>query len=117
MAGAVTTFAGSGDAKTVDGPRLSAAFDLPQAVAVDTAGVVYVTDVGSHRIRMIDTAGTVTTLAGDGVAGFADGSGETAEFFGQEGIAVDPAGHLLFVADGNGGDVSKPYNRIRTISF
>ncbi len=116
LAGAVTTYAGTGAVGVVDGPRLSARFDLPQAVAVDAVtGNVFVSDVGNHRIRMIDGSGTAFTLAGDGVAGWSDTIGANAEFFGQEGIALSPSGGIVYVADGNGGDAAQPYNRIRAV--
>jgi DNA-binding beta-propeller fold protein YncE len=85
-------------------------------VAVDAAGNIYVSDVGNHRIRRITKAGQVETIAGDGVAGFADGSGEAARFYGQEGIAVTPDGSAIYVADGNGGEVGA-YHRVRRIDL
>jgi sugar lactone lactonase YvrE len=115
QSGAVTTYAGTGAAGLVDGPRLAAAFDLPQAVAVDASNNVYISDVGNHRIRMIDATGTTFTVAGDGVAGWKDDIGANAEFFGQEGIGLSPSGTILYVADGNGGDSAQPFNRIRAV--
>jgi sugar lactone lactonase YvrE len=60
--------------------------------------------------------GSVTTLAGDGREGFLDGPGATAEFYGQEGIAVSPDGRSLYVADGSLGEVAS-YHRIRKIAI
>ncbi len=90
MGGGVTTFAGDGSPGVNDGPKLGAEFNGPRDVAVDASGVVYVSDGGNHRIRRILTDGTVETLAGDGNAGFYDGPGQGAEFYGQEGIDVAP---------------------------
>ena len=57
------------------------------------------------------------TVAGDGNAGFMDGAGNVAEFFGQEGIDLSADGHTLYVADGTQGVAGKPYNRIRAIAL
>ncbi len=114
LAGDVTTLAGVGGEGMVDGPAATAYFKWPQDVATDAAGNVYVTDNGNHRIRRLDPNGEVMTVAGDGTAGFQDGAGDVARFFGQEGLDVSPDGKTLFVADGNGGDPG-PYHRLRKI--
>ena len=114
--GVVTTFAGDGAPGLVDGPCASASFNAARGVAVDAAGIVYVSDIGNHVIRRITTDCTVETLAGDGTAGFKEGAGNVAEFYGQEGIAVTPDGKTIYVADGNGGDGSS-FNRVRAITI
>jgi sugar lactone lactonase YvrE len=114
--GAVTTFAGNGYPGVNDGPVATVEFNQPRAVAVDTAGDIFVSDAGNHRIRRILADGTVATLAGNGTAGYADGAGAQAQFYGQEGIAVAPDGLTVYVADGNMGDGSA-YNRIRVITI
>jgi DNA-binding beta-propeller fold protein YncE len=115
--GTVTTFAGDGGDGTVDGPRLSARFRLPKAVSTDSHGTVYISDPGAHRVRRIRCAdGVVETLAGDGVAGFADGTGDQAEFFGQEGLVASPDGTFLYLSDGNNGE-AQPYNRVRKLTL
>jgi DNA-binding beta-propeller fold protein YncE len=118
-AGVVTTFAGDGVAGTIDGPLAGGVrFDQPAALAADTAGNVFVSDYGAHRIRRIAASGTVTTVAGDGIGGFMDGAGNMAEFYGQEGIAVSPDGGTIYVADGTLGDEPPgPYHRIRKITI
>jgi DNA-binding beta-propeller fold protein YncE len=100
-----------------DGPRLSAKFFHPRDVAIDNAGNVYVSDVGNHRIRRIDPQGRVQTVAGDGTAGFQDGAGAQARFFGQEALDVTPDGKTIYVADGNGGQPAEPYHRIRRVTL
>jgi len=101
LAGEVSTLAGSGDAGYnsggfADGSGAAARFFLPQGIAVDAAGNLYVADTENHRIRKITPNGEVSTLAG-GACGFADGKGEAAQFERPIGIAVDAAGNLYVV--------------------
>jgi sugar lactone lactonase YvrE len=99
--GFVTTLAGlAGSPGSTDGTGSAARFSGPRGVAVDNAGVVYVTDGSNHTIRRITPAGVVTTIAGlAGSSGSADGAGDTARFNLPSGITVDSAG-TLFVTDG-----------------
>ena len=98
LTGRVTTLAG-GASGFADGVGASARFNLPTDVAVGLEGTVYVADYLNHRIRRIAVAsGAVTTLAGNGTAGFADGIGSDARFNHPVGLAVAPNG-LVFVAD------------------
>lgn len=97
-AGVVTTLAGSGSAGYADGTGAAAQFNGPQAVAVDSAGNVYVADQLNQRIRMVTSAGVVTTVAGTGTAGFADGSAASAQFNNPMGIAVSSVGDI-YVGD------------------
>ena len=116
MAGEVTTFAGTGIAGATAGAALSAAFNAPCALAIDDAGVVYVTDTGSYLVRAISPGGQVTTIAGDGAAGFHDGPPLEARFFGLEGLDVTGDGSLLYVADGNRGS-DELYHRVRRVTL
>ncbi|KAE9343900.1 hypothetical protein PF008_g9479 [Phytophthora fragariae] len=80
--GRVTTVAGEGTAGFLDGPAVTARFNHPRGVAVDSNGVVYVADTANHRIRKINpTTKMVSTLAGDGIEGFADGAALSAARF------------------------------------
>lgn len=114
--GFVMTIAGTGSPGLVDGTLGDAQFRDPIDVAVDGAGRIVVSDAGNHRLRRIDEqSGEVVTLAGDGEAGFADGAGSEARFFGQEGLEVTSDGRRVYVADGTGGLPSRPYHRIRVV--
>jgi sugar lactone lactonase YvrE len=105
--GNVTTLAGSGEQGYADGQGTAASFDTPWGLAVDGSGNVYVADVGNQRIRKISASGNVTTLAGSGEQGYADGQGAVAAFSRPLGLAVDGSGNV-YVTEGN--------ERIRKIS-
>ena len=98
--GVVTTLAGSGAKGGLDGPGGAATFDQPYGGAVDGAGIVHVADTYGHKVRRVAPDGTVTTEAGSGAVGFADGAGAQATFYYPSGIAVDGSG-VLFVTDGD----------------
>jgi len=114
--GVVSTFGGDGGDGSIDGALASARFSGPKALAVDAHDNLYLSDDGAHRIRRIGADGNVTTIAGDGTAGWKDGDGADAEFFGQEGLAITADGNTLFVADGTGG-TDTTYNRVRKITL
>jgi len=94
--GQVTTLAGS-TGGFGDGAAGLAKFNRPFGVAVGSAGEVYVADYNNHRIRKI-AGGQVSTLAGTGAAGFADGLASAAKFYHPMGVAVGPSGEV-YVAD------------------
>ena len=98
--GVASTLAGSpGIAGSSDGPAASALFNNPQAVTVDSAGNVFVSDTGNSTIREITTGGTVSTLAGSpGVFSYFDGTNSTALLNEPLGIAVDGSDNV-YVAD------------------
>jgi sugar lactone lactonase YvrE len=106
--GTVTTLAGSGTSGSADGTGTGASFSHPTGLTADIFGNVYVADNGNNKIRKITPAGVVTTLAGSGVPGFADGVGTAASFNLPNGITIDVAG-TLYVTDGNN-------NKIRIIT-
>jgi len=114
--GRVDTWAGQGEGWR-DGPALQAQFNTPSAIAIDKAGTVFVADTGNHVIRRIGTDGNVTTLAGDGTAGYLDGPAAQARFDGPMGVAVD-AGGRVFVADtwNDRIRVIEPDGQVRTLA-
>lgn len=101
--GAVSTLAGLAGAQGFqDGPAVQAAFSNPSGVAVDDAGNIYVADTGNHAIRLISSAGQVSTVAGEaGTAGYADGSAAAARFDRPTNLAIDPLGNLYVTDFGN----------------
>jgi sugar lactone lactonase YvrE len=99
--GTVTTFAGlAGSPGSTDGTGSAARFSSPRSVAFDAAGNLYVAEGGNHTIRMITPAGVVTTVAGQpGSSGSTDGTGSAARFNQPNGVAVDQATGVVYVAD------------------
>ena len=96
--GVVSTLAGNGNAGWVDGPGGNAEFDHPTGIAVDRTGNVFVAEEYNHCVRKISPDGMVSTLAGNGFQGAADGPGSSAQFDRPYGIAVDNKGNV-YVAD------------------
>lgn len=102
--GVVTTFAGANPvggapapAGNADGTGTAASFSAPQGLAIDGAGNLYVADTGNHAIRMITSAGVVTTLGGTAggvsvASGYVDGTGTAARFNSPLGVAADQSG-------------------------
>jgi gliding motility-associated-like protein len=96
--GTVTTFAGSGAAGKSDGFKTAASFNYPTSITIDASDNLFVADYNNHSIRKITPAGDVTTFAGNGSPGNADGMGTAASFNHPIGLAFDVNGNL-FVTD------------------
>jgi len=96
--GAITKVAGNGTRGALNGAGSSASFNQPLALTVDGVGNIYVADLGNNLIRLINTQGQVSTFAGSGAAGNANGKGTAASFNSPAGIAIDQQGNL-YVAD------------------
>ncbi len=95
-AGQVGTFAG-GVMGYADGVGEAARFAEPVGLAIDSAGALWVADEMNHRIRRILPNGVVTTVAGSGVMGSADGAGNAATLNHPVGVAVDSGGQAYVV--------------------
>jgi sugar lactone lactonase YvrE len=94
----VSIFAGTGASGSDDGAGTTASFNGATGLVVDAAGNVFVADQSNNKIRKITAAGVVSTFAGSGNEGAADGQGTAASFNSPTGIAIDGAGNL-YVAD------------------
>jgi uncharacterized protein (TIGR03437 family) len=104
--GRITTVAGTGksDFGGDGGPAINAHLSSPFGLALDSAGNLYIADAGNARIRRVAAAtGVITTVAGNGSVGFSgDGGPATdAQLLGPTGVAVDAAGILYIVDQGN----------------
>ena len=116
-AGVISTVAGSGEAGVLGGgfsgdggPATAARLSSPSGVALDGAGNLFIADKGNHRIRKVDAAGTISTIAGSGETGIYRGG-----FSGDGGPATSarlssPSG----VALGRGGATSSSPIRATT---
>ena len=105
--GALGTVAGTlgrGGPAGDGGPATAAQLNSPYAVAVDTAGNLFIADTMNNRIRKVDTTGTITTIAGTGSPGFSGDGGpaSAAILSGPQGIAVGPGGEVYIADTGNG---------------
>jgi sugar lactone lactonase YvrE len=101
-AGIISTVAGTGVAgfSGDDGPATAAKLNGPWGLAVDATGNLFIADSDNHRVRRVDTAGVMTTIAGYGFEGY-NGDGNFAIFSGLAhplGVAVDGTGNV-WIAD------------------
>ena len=100
--GTVVTVAGTGvnGAAGDSGPAVGAQLGNVFGVALDAAGDIYIVDTGNSTIRKVDTNGVITTVAGNGTAGFSgdNGPATSAQLNLPYGVALDAAGNL-YIAD------------------
>lgn len=99
--GTAAIVAGTGQPGFADGPAGSAQFDQPLGLAIDATGDLYVADGGGNRVRKITPMGSVSTLAGAGSPGDADGPGPSAELDDPAALAFDASGDLDVADAGN----------------
>src|SRR5690606_12113851 len=98
--GVVSTLAGSGTTGSVNGTGGSARFHYPLGMAIDASGNLYVADYSNHKIRKVTLSGVVTTFAGSGTSGSADGASGSATFKTPLDVAVDASGNV-HITDAN----------------
>ncbi len=110
LAGTATTASALGAAPPAghaDGTGAAASFSGPTGIAIDGSGNLYVADSGNNTIRMVTSAGVVTTIAGSpGESGTADGTGSAARFKSPRAVAVDSGGNV-YVADASNSLIRK----------
>ena len=101
--GIITTIAGSGSAGPGTGsfggdggPATSALLYAPMGIGIDAYGNLYFSDHSNYRIRKINAAGIISTVAGDGISGFSGDGGlaTNASISAIEQVAIDSAGSI-----------------------
>ncbi|HXD92710.1 MAG TPA: T9SS type A sorting domain-containing protein [Bacteroidia bacterium] len=100
-AGIISTVAGTGTAGfSGDGGQATAAQIIPSSITLDATGNLYIADEGNSVVRKVNTAGIITSIAGNGTAGFSgdNGPATAAELNSPRGIIFDQAGNL-YVSD------------------
>ncbi len=99
------------------GPATSAHLYLPNRVAVDPFGSVLIVDQGNNRVRRVDTAGVITTIAGDGTVSSAGdgGAGTRAGLFPLRAVASDPSGNVYIGSSVSGAEPWSYDNRVRML--
>lgn len=113
--GLIHTIAGSGAPGSAGdgGPPVDATMTDPSAIAFDSEGKLYVADLASHRVRVIQFGSNpiVSTLAGTGVPGFSGDGGDPAQaqLSGPAGLVFDTEGNL-YISDQHN-------NRVRKVTF
>lgn len=113
ISGIITTIAGTGNVY-YNGDEIladSAHFNGAFGICIDAIGNLYIADYYNERIRMIDTAGIIHTVAGNGIAGYSGDGGlaDSAEIHYPEGVAINKCGNLYIADEVN--------NRIRKVAF
>ena len=108
----ITTVAGTGTYGTSGdgGAATSAQMSWPSEVSVDISGNMYIADGGSNKIRMVTSAGIITTIAGTGAYGDSGdgGAATSAQLVSPFGVSVDISGNVYIADRGN--------NKIRMVT-
>jgi len=108
--GNITTVAGNGTHGFGGdgGPATSAELSYPTSIYVDGSGNIFIADAGNSRIRKVTASGNITTVAGNGTAGFSGDGGPatSAALYAPTGVYLDGSGNI-FIADVNNNRVRK----------
>ncbi len=101
--GNISTVAGNGKAGVPEEGALATESPLadPRAAAVDAAGNLYILERGGHALRVVDAAGKIRTVIGDGKAGANDGPARAARLKAPKHICLDSQGRVLIADEGN----------------
>ncbi len=104
-AGIITTYAGNGTLFSVnDGVKatLSSVYQ-PYGIALDKKGNLYIAERGDNRVRKVSLSDTITTVAGNGIAGFSGDHGlaDTSEINMPWAVCVDAKGNIFIADKGN----------------
>ena len=102
--GIIWTVAGTGTAgASADGVATQVMLDSPAGAALAPDGSLYIADTGNHRIRRLDSQGNLTTIAGDGVAGYQGDGGPAngSRLSEPKGLVFDAQGNLYVADSGN----------------
>jgi len=103
--GVISTVAGSSTAAVYagdGGPAVGASLNVPNGIAFDSAGNMYIADTSNNVVRKVNTSGVISTVAGNNYSAFSGDGGPaaSASLSLPTGVAVDPAGNL-YIADAN----------------
>jgi len=103
--GVISTVVGTGTAgySGDGGPADSAMLNYPVFVDFDNTGNMFIVDYNNHRIRMVDTSGSISTVAGNGSSGYSrdGGPADSAQLDHPTGIAFDAAGNFFIAGNSN----------------
>jgi sugar lactone lactonase YvrE len=110
--GTITTIAGNGTAgySGDDGPATGATLHTPYGLNIDSSGNLYIADSANNVVRMVSTAGIISTIAGNGTAGYSgdNGAAISATLDNPQGVTVDNQGNVYISDQSN--------NRVREVS-
>ncbi len=117
--GVIQTIAGNGTASSTGdgGPATSATLNLPVGMTADSAGNIYIVEKAGNRIRKINAAGIISTVAGNGSPAFSGDGGlaTSASLFKPDQVTLDAAGNL-YIADEFNNRIRKVYAASGTFS-